>query len=221
MPLKSKIHRTKIPPQDGPFSVVDNDGDLLSMENVDEWCKDPHPQDGPFFIVYHDGDLPSMGHVDEWCKEAEPIQLKFVHTTLTKSDDILALAKRFDGWDNAILYSLEPVIFYDTDYERLAILQYGHLDEPTFIDATAKTWVPGEDVEVWADGTVDEKALMGAFQAWRLEEEEKWRLGRVDWAEKQLAEALVLRRENAGKLWEELKRLELEEADGWSAEENG
>jgi len=156
---------------------------------------DPHSQNGPFLIVDHDGDLPSMENVDEWCKEAGS-RLTFVHTTLTKSDDILALAKCFDGWDNVILYSLEPIIFYDIDYGRL--------------------WVPREDVEVSVglDGTVDEKALMGAFQAWRLEEKEKekWRLG---WAKKPLAKDPVQCREKAGaegetgNLWEELKRLRL------------
>jgi hypothetical protein len=95
--------------------------------------KDPHPQDGPFFIVDHDGDLPSKENVDEWCKKTLSTQLIFVHTTAP--DDILALAKRFDGWDNVFLYSPEPIIIYDIDRDRLTVLQYGHLGEPTFLDA--------------------------------------------------------------------------------------
>lgn len=54
-----------------------------------------------------------------------------------------------------------------------------------------KTWVPelrGVEVNDGPDGKVDEEALMGVFQAWRLDEKEKERLGLrgVDWAEKPL-----------------------------------
>lgn len=183
----------------------------MPLKSKDPPNKDPHPQDGPFFIVDHGGDLPSKENVDEWCEKAESTQPKFVHTRLTKSDDILALAKRFDGWDNVIFYSVEPVIFYDIDYKRLAFLQYSHVDEPTSINAAAKAWVPGEydEVSVGPDGMVDEKALIGAFRAWRLEENEKEKL-RLGWA---IAKDPVHCREEAGmegemgKLWEALKTL--------------
>jgi deoxyribodipyrimidine photo-lyase len=56
-----------------------------------------------------------------------------------------------------------------------------------------KTWVPelrGIEVSDGPDGKVDEEALMGVFQAWRLDEKEKERLGLrgVDWAERPLVQ---------------------------------
>jgi len=57
--------------------------------------------------------------------------------------------------------------------------------------AYVKTWVPelkGVAVLDGEDGKPDEEALMGVFQAWRLPEKEKERLGLrgVDWAERPL-----------------------------------
>ena len=54
-----------------------------------------------------------------------------------------------------------------------------------------KAWVPelrGVEVSVDAEGKPDEEALMGVFQAWRLSEQEKQRLGLkgLEWVERPL-----------------------------------